>query len=394
MSHLFAGREQLENNSYDLSPYRPAYHPALVVRKKKAIARWAQIAGAGMVLIFAVAGYTGWRSLSEVNQIYAMQKALTQPAATPSEVTLKTDVSGKTNLLLLGVAGGSNRGADLTDMMAILQIDKTTNKTSYVVLPRQLVVRAPSPYYGEWQALNTVYAAGKYTYLGKADANSSDPLAKQAGFAAITAVTKELTGIEIQYTVVVDYAAFSHAIDSVGGVTVSSPKRINDWPLMKQYGKDWVVAQRGDQTMSGKQALLYARTFVGADEATREPQRVERQLQLVKAYASRLSSAGLLKNPQSFGDVVSSFGASFYSDMKPGESVLTAKIFLGAPMRFSGFVLYDTADALSPFKKVETSRNEQIEPKAGRGNYAEVQQLVLTRLNAGVPSGKEFAILE
>jgi LCP family protein required for cell wall assembly len=392
--HLLGGRQQLENGTYELSPYRPAYHPALVVRKKKGIARWAQISGAGMVLIFAVAGYTGWRSLSEVNQIYAMQKAVTQPAVVPTQTALKADAVGKTNILLLGVAGGGNRGADLTDMMAILQIDKATNKTSYIMLPRPLLVRAPSPYYGEWQQLNTVYAAGKYTHLGKADANSSDPLAKQAGFTAIDATIKEVTGLDMHYNILVDYAAFSRAIDSVGGITISSPKRINDWPLMRQYGKKWVVAERGEQTMNGKQALLYARTFAGAGERGRESQRVERQLQIVKAYVSKLSSAGLLKNPVAIGDVVSSLGASFYSDMKPGESIVAAKTLLGTTMRYSGFVLYDSTDALGPFKKVETTRNDQIEPKAGRGNYAEVQQALATRLNGGVPADEEFAILE
>lgn len=391
---IFGAGNRLASNIYELSPYSPADHPRLVIRKRHGVAGWIKVSGVGLVLVFTVAGYTGWRSLSDVNQIYAMQKSSAKPYEITSQTKLQTDAAGKTNVLLLGIAGAGTTGPDLTDMMTIVQIDASTKKTSYLVMPRKLVVQSPSAYYGEWQALNTVYSSAKYTYLHKADAESADPLAKQAGFDELDQVITAITGLEIHYNVLLDYTAFAHAIDSVGGVSVSVPKRIIDRPLMKENGKGWVIAQRGEQTMTGKQALLYARTFAGADEKAREAQRLERQMQLIKAYVKKLSSIGIVTNPSGLRDVVSSFGASFYSDMKPGESILAAQLLFATDMRYSGHLLHDPTDTRNPFKQIGTPRNDQLEPKTGRANYTEVQMYVTSRLHASVPTSKEFAILE
>lgn len=394
LKRIFGSRNQRENRTYQLYPYSPAYHPSLVVRKRLSIAGWVKVSGAGLILVFTVAGYTGWRSLSEVNQIYAMQKNTAKPYEATEQTQLKTDSLGKTNILLLGIAGVGNKGADLTDMMTILQVDKATKKTSYIVMPRKLVVQSPSAYYGEWQALNTVYSAGKYSYLHKADAASADPIAKQAGFTAIDRTITDITGLTIHYNMVIDYAAFMHAIDNIGGITVSVPKRIVDRPLMKEYGKSTVVATRGEQTMTGKQVVAYVRTFAGDDEKVREAQRLERQMQVVKAYIKKLSSIGVVANPIELRDSINGLGASFYSDMKPAESVLSAQLLLGAEMRYSGFILNDPIDILNPFTQSGTVNNDRLVPKAGQGAYGEVQSYFAKRLQANVPQGKEFAILE
>ena len=394
LQRIFGAPNQSAPSVYELSPYSPAYHPRLVVRKRPSIAGWVKVSGAGLILVFTVAGYTGWRSLSEVSQIYAMQKSTAKSYEVPTQTQLKTDTAGKTNLLLLGVAGAGNKGADLTDMMTILQVDAATKKTTYIVMPRKLVVHSPSAYYGEWQALNTVYSAGKYSYLHKADAASADPLAKQAGFDELNRVIRDVTGLEIHYNMVIDYAAFTHAIDKIGGITVSVPKRIVDRPLMKEYGKTTVVATRGDQTMTGRQAVAYVRTFAGEDEKTREAQRLERQMQVVKAYIKKLSSIGVLTNPIELRDSISAMGSSFYSNMKPAESVLAAQVLLGADMRYSGFMLNDETDSLNPFTASGTANNDRLEPKAGRAAYGEVQSYFATKLQANVVPGKEFAILE
>lgn len=390
----FFGRNKPPVDVYRPSPYLPAYHPTLVVRKPRVLVGVAKVSGVGVLLVGAVVGYSSWRAVSDINQIYAIQKTSNQATEQPVQVNLKSDAQGKTNILLLGMAGAPNKAPDLTDVMTVLQVDRATKKTSYVVLPRKVIVQSPSPYFGEWQALNTVFSAGKYRHLGKADAKSNDPLAIQAGFAAIDKTVKDLTGIDIHYNLLIDYAAFGHAIDSIGGVTVSVPSRIVDGPLMKPYGRSRVVAARGEQTMTGRQALVYIRTFAGSNETVREAQRLERQMQVVKAYVKKVSSAGMLKNPAGLSDMLASFGSSFYSDMKLAETVLASKVLLASDMRYSGFLAYDVSSAAAPFAKLKETKNDLLEPKAGKGNYTEVQSYIALRLNGTVPMGKEFAILE
>ena len=77
---------------------------------------------------------------------------------------------------------------------------------------------------------------------------------------------QSVTGVPINHVVVVDFGTFEEVIDALGGVTIDVPKPILsnkfDCPFATQARCDrwpgWRF-QKGEQTMNGKRALIYAR---------------------------------------------------------------------------------------------------------------------------------------
>ena len=125
---------------------------------------------------------------------------------------LKTDSSGHTNLLLLGVAGKTEQGGHLSDSIMILSINPKRPSISILSLPRDLYV---SSKVGD-RKINEVYAAAQYKH------------GEQKGLEIVKNAIAEFTGIEIHYAAVVDFALFEDSVDLLGGLDVFVPQDIND----------------------------------------------------------------------------------------------------------------------------------------------------------------------
>ena len=90
---------------------------------------------------------------------------------------------------------------------------------------------------------------------GKAKINS----AAYNGVDCVTDTITNLTGIEIDYWVKVNFQAVVSLVDALGGVEVDVPYAFCEQNSKRQFGKHMIYVEKGKQTLNGEQALAFAR---------------------------------------------------------------------------------------------------------------------------------------
>lgn len=174
--------------------------------------------------------------------------------AISSNVKLKTDEKGRTNILIFGTSGydmegdtggGVHDGAQLTDSIMVASVDQETGDVAMVSLPRDLYVGNTCTSTGK---VNEVYFCANL--YGNDEASGAD---------ALKTVMKEIFDIDIQYRVHVDWGALVTLVDNLGGITVTLDEDIED---------SWTgtFIKAGEPvTLNGERALGLARARHGTE---------------------------------------------------------------------------------------------------------------------------------
>ena len=215
---------------------------------------------------------------------------------------IEDPVDGRYNILLLGGDAGPDRLGLRPDSISVVSIDAVTGAATIIGIPRNLQrVTFPegSVMAGEFP---TGYDCGPeclvsylYTYgeehpslYPNAIAHGSEP-----GIEAMRDAASGVTGLELQYYVLIDMQGFSDLIDALGGVDIDSPGR---YPIGGSDGSDEPYAEPngwiepGEQHMDGFTALWYARSRHG----TSDYDRMQRQRQVQEAILTQMEPANVL----------------------------------------------------------------------------------------------------
>lgn len=342
--------------------------------------KWALRGGlTAFLLLFAVGGLLftqGYLKLHKVFKGGASHAAALQSDISPT--LLKGEGDGRVNILLLGDGGDGHDGPDLTDTMMIASIDPVNKTAALLSVPRDLWVKMPTNFMGNYQKINAAYEAGKYTYLGKQDASNSNTKAVDAGFKSADQVISQVLGITIHYNAVVNFAAFKQAVDSLGGVTVNVPEQLYDPTMAWENNYNPVLAKAGVQQMNGKQALLYVRSR----ETSSDFARGQRQRLLITAIKQKAVSAGTVSNPLKISQLLSAFGNNAVTDMSLSDAVRLYDLTKG--VGDSGIQSLDLVTAPNNFVTTGNMNGTSIdEPKAGLFDYSAIQAYVRSTLKDG-----------
>ncbi|KGJ77090.1 transcriptional regulator [Cryobacterium roopkundense] len=213
-------------------------------------------------------------------------------------------VDGRYNVLLLGGDAGADRDGLRPDSISVVSVDATTGQATMISLPRNLedvpfsagsALGALYPDgYGAIDGcdtdaciLNSIYTEGeiKRPFLyPDAVAQGSSP-----GIEATKEAAQGITGLEIQYFVLIDMQGFSDLVDALGGVDIDVQSRV---PVHKDESFTSVAFwfEPGMQHMDGYHALWFARSRHG----TSDYDRINRQRQLQEALLAQASPANVL----------------------------------------------------------------------------------------------------
>lgn len=167
------------------------------------------------------------------------------------------------NVLLLGGDAGPGRSGLRTDTMIVASVDPVSGDAALIGLPRNyggIRFSDGSPFPGTM--LNAVYGWG----VTHPDAYGGlDP-----GASALIDVVQGLTGLEIDYFVLVDLTGFADVVDVLGGVTVDVPRPV-DGPLYDPSTGSYQMVHipAGEQVLDGGFALAYARARYGSSDYVR-----------------------------------------------------------------------------------------------------------------------------
>jgi LCP family protein required for cell wall assembly len=185
-------------------------------------------------------------------------------------------LSNPTSVLVLGTDEAEGRqGPFRSDAMLLVRTDPDEHRVALLSIPRDLRVEIGG--HGA-QKINAAYAFGGATL-------------------AVNTV-KRLTGIPVNHVVVMNFAEFREVIDALGGVTVDVPRKILSNPFDCPRATKAECARfegwrfsRGEQTMRGKRALIYARIRENQlDPRESDLDRGRRQQQVLQAVADEVVS--------------------------------------------------------------------------------------------------------
>ncbi|MEV0793305.1 LCP family protein [Kribbella sp. NPDC050459] len=203
---------------------------------------------------------------------------------------------GRYNVLLMGGDSGADRIGTRPDSMTVASIDADTGRTVLVGLPRNLAkVPFPAgtamakqfPDGFHWKncgaecLLNAVY-----TYAaGHKNLFPGDP---NPGETATTQAVEAVTGLKINYYVLIDLAGFRDLLNAVGGITLDIGKRVpiggGSSPI-----KGYIEAGK-NQHLDGYHALWFARSRAESSDY----ERMARQKCVMSAMLNQLSPSTVL----------------------------------------------------------------------------------------------------
>ncbi len=205
----------------------------------------------------------------------------------PAENLLYKD--GRTNVLLLGMAGGKQPGSDLTDTLIFVSLDIKNGDMVLLSLPRDI-----------WSTtlkakINTAYHYGREKGEGLL-------LAKQ--------VVEEIVAQPIHYTFLLDFQGFVRTIDLLGGIRVKVDRSFDDYqyPIAGkendlcngdpklQCRYEHLHFEAGWQEMDGQTALKFVRSRNAKGEEGTDFARSQRQQKVLTALKEKIISPQILTN--------------------------------------------------------------------------------------------------
>jgi LCP family protein required for cell wall assembly len=231
------------------------------------------------------------------------------------------------NVLLLGGDAGPGRGGLRTDTMIVASVDPISGDAALIGLPRNFgQVTFTDGTVVPVRRLNHVYEWGR----SHPDAFSGpDP-----GASATRNVVENITGLEIDYHMLVDLTGFADLVDAFGGVRMHIPETVGG-PLYDPVsgGYEMIEIPAGSQRLDGGHALAYARARYGSSDYAR----MGRQRCILAAMARDADLLGLATRlPDILAVVETNLSTDMPVELVP-ELIRLAPRIAGSQIRVVGF---------------------------------------------------------
>lgn len=307
------------------------------------------------------------------------------------EISLKK-ANHNVNILILGIGGGSHEGPDLTDTIMFASIDESKNKISLVSIPRDFWV---SEIKGK---INSVYSIGESQKKG-------------GGLILTKAVVSKILNKTIDYGIVVDFDGFVKAVDLVGGLDIVVDRSFDDYQYPDEEKREDLCGHtleeatlqiatmpatevfpcryqhihfdEGLQHISGERALVFVRSRYAIGPEGSDFARNRRQQKVIQAFKDKALSLGILLNPIKITNLYSVLENSIVTDIK----ALEFDDFVRLANRMKKASIYS---AVIDVEDVEQNKKGLLVnppladfsgawvliPKAGNGNFKEIQEYV------------------
>lgn len=310
----------------------------------------------------------------------------------------KTD--DRINVLLLGNAGGTHEGKDLTDTIIVLTIDPVRNEALLISVPRDLWVSELS------SKINTAYVLAETKRKG-------------GGMLLAKEVINRVTGLTISYAVKIDFAGFVKAVDSVGGLDIAVDNTLDDYkyPIegkendlcgVREEEVERLVTTSGDlsdtfpcrfehihfdigqQNFDGATALKFVRSRNAMGTEGTDFARSKRQQQVLSAFANKLFSLGVLANPWKVQTLLGILRENVESDIKTSELDDFIRLAQKMGQVKTKQVVIDYGDEekgrkgllVNPQISEVYDRQWVLIPRIGNGDFSEIHEYIKCQLTS------------
>jgi len=314
--------------------------------------------------------YFSWKTYTiskQMNSQTAEQKttlsqyarALVSPIIPIGRTPLKGEREGRINILLLGAAGEHKPGGNLTDTIMIMSIDTKDKKVALFSLPRDLYAQIPDTQ--TYTKINSLYPIG---------------VKQNSGTDIIKKTVEKITGITLNYYIVIDFDGFKKVIDEIGGINVTSARDIYDarYPG-PNYSYETFSLSKGFHVFDGTTALKYVRER--HDDPEGDFGRAKRQQQVIQAVKNKLFSVQTLLDVLALNNILNTLGESIRTDIAFEDIDRFIKISKEVDMQNITNVVADAwkSDSLLKVSHVTLGNTVAFVLVPRVGNYSEIQDL-------------------
>ncbi|HEY6740709.1 MAG TPA: LCP family protein [Actinopolymorphaceae bacterium] len=246
---------------------------------------WASLVAVGLSLAVVAVLLTG------AHYVDVTQRSLDQVFHAR---TVSAPEGGRYNILLLGGDAGPGRIGMRPDSITLVSIDQETGRAAMLGFPRNLQ-RVPftpgSPMDRAWP---NGFDCGTECLLNAVNTWANQhreifpPSTPDPGIAATRDAITALTGLKVNYHVVMNMGGFAALVDAVGGIRITLREPMPMGPLDAPYSQ---VLPAGEHHFDGAQALAYARTR----SADSDYSRMARQRCVMAAMLRQLDPGTVLR---------------------------------------------------------------------------------------------------
>lgn len=229
-----------------------------------------------------------------------------------------SQVSGRTNFLIMGAGDITHGRADLTDSILFVSYHQGTGRVTMISIP-------PNLWMGDLGA--TVSAAFR---LGEQ---------RQAGGGLVMAksAVEEAVGQKVDYALVIDFDVFRKIVDSIGGITVCVDRSFDDFkypvvgeenvePVPDRY--EHVHFDAGCQRMDGGTALKFVRSRYTEGREGASFAMSERQEKVILAIKDKVFSKANLVNIGMASRLIGIFDREVLTDIPKDDVPVLIRIGL------------------------------------------------------------------
>lgn len=310
-----------------------------------------------LIIIIPVIIWTVWNVR---NASYATERLFDNSnalAVLPPTSLKSTD--GRTNILLVGysVDDPNHPGADLTDSIMILSMNKATKTGFMVSVPRDLYIDIPN--YG-YAKINEAF--------------------KSEGIDTLGQLVSESFGVPLHYHVIVNYGAVRDIVDSLGGISVNiqSPdaRGLYD-PNFQPHEGGPLQLPNGVQTIDGQTALRLTRARGATYGSYGFPQsdfnRVQHQQLVLAAIKNKLSWQEIL-DPHKNAPIFHAIGDNIQTDLRITDAIPFFRLFTSVPTEQIQQINLRDFNGKNLLRSYTTrSGQSALVPVAGIDDYTDIQ---------------------
>jgi LCP family protein required for cell wall assembly len=244
------------------------------------------------------------------------------------EGTLK-EYNGKTNVLLLGIAGDGDKNPYIADTIIFASFSEDPNKMDLISVPRDIWIEELG------DKINSAYLHGNENEKG-------------GGIVLTKSIVEEVVGQPVHYAVALDFEGFLQVIDVLGGVEVNVERSFTDerypipgleddecdGPSADEAGDpefkcryETISFDKGLQSMDGETALKYARSRQSSDpEEGNDLARAARQQKVILAIKDKMLSSETLLSPSKLSKLWNTFLEITETDLSKGQMAYLARL--------------------------------------------------------------------
>lgn len=280
----------------------------------------------------------------------------------------------RTNVLVMGKAGGAHDGPDLTDTMMLVSFSLKDGSVKIISIPRDVwipEIRAK---------INSAYYWGNQKNAG-------------GGITFAKAITSGVVGVPIQYGSVIDFSGFKDIIDELGGIEVNVENSFTDnlYPIAGRENDlcggdpqylcryETLTFNTGLQIMDGETALKFVRSRHAEGVEGTDIARGVRQQKVITAIKNKLLDKKTYTNPWRDIKILKVILASIQTDIDYPTAAILARLVYNNKDSIKSFTIPEDLLVNPPISS-KYDMQSVFTPKAGNGKWEDVNDWVATIL--------------